>query len=227
MIPPYYVYMVIDSLLLISIPSFNQLTLHYRSISIHIYYHTIAIPFIHPDDHLYLLTVCDDLKPLAMHSYWGLDIPTDIYSDAQDKAKKEARELLRIYGHICLERHIDCHLLLGVSDHIGEMITQAVDKKHIDILVMGRRGMGKIKRIFMGSVSKYCVEHANCNVLVVKNDPSILERHQQQATAATTATVEEREKVQEQERLKRLDELHHKMETMQVNYDEESSKKEA
>jgi hypothetical protein len=35
---------------------------------------------------------------------------------------------------------------------------------------MGRRGLSGIKRVLLGSVSRYCVEHAPCNVLVVKEE---------------------------------------------------------
>jgi hypothetical protein len=38
---------------------------------------------------------------------------------------------------------------------------------------MGRRGLSGVKRIFMGSTSRYCVEHADCSVLVIKEDVEI------------------------------------------------------
>ncbi len=41
----------------------------------------------------------------------------------------------------------------------------------IDTLVIGRRGMNTFQRLVTGSVSKYCLENADCNVLVVKVDP--------------------------------------------------------
>jgi hypothetical protein len=34
---------------------------------------------------------------------------------------------------------------------------------------MGRRGLGTIERLFMGSNSKYCIEEANCNVIILKH----------------------------------------------------------
>ncbi|KAL5210607.1 hypothetical protein ABZP36_006230 [Zizania latifolia] len=49
-----------------------------------------------------------------------------------------------------------------------EAICQAVEEMHADLLVLGSRGLGKIKRAFLGSVSDYLVHHACCPVLVVK-----------------------------------------------------------
>ncbi|XP_009116523.1 universal stress protein YxiE isoform X3 [Brassica rapa] len=49
-----------------------------------------------------------------------------------------------------------------------EMICQAVEQNHVDLLVVGSRGLGMIKRAFLGSVSDYCVQHAQCPVLIVR-----------------------------------------------------------
>ncbi|KAJ0246697.1 hypothetical protein HA466_0171990 [Hirschfeldia incana] len=49
-----------------------------------------------------------------------------------------------------------------------EMICQAVEQTHTDLLVVGSRGLGMIKRAFLGSVSDYCVQHAQCPVLIVQ-----------------------------------------------------------
>lgn len=37
-----------------------------------------------------------------------------------------------------------------------------------DLVVMGTRGLGAIKKAVLGSVSEYCVNNASCPVLVVR-----------------------------------------------------------
>ncbi|KAG8376859.1 hypothetical protein BUALT_Bualt09G0107700 [Buddleja alternifolia] len=49
-----------------------------------------------------------------------------------------------------------------------DMICQAAEQLHVDLVVLGSRGLGAIKRALLGSVSNYCVHHVPCPVLVVK-----------------------------------------------------------
>ncbi|WZY83659.1 hypothetical protein YC2023_030043 [Brassica napus] len=59
----------------------------------------------------------------------------------------------------------------NVSSQTGDakdMICQAVEQMHVDLLVVGSRGLGKIKRAFLGSVSDYCAHHAKCPILIVR-----------------------------------------------------------
>ncbi len=50
----------------------------------------------------------------------------------------------------------------------GPALLEFADDHHIDLIVMGSRGLGPIKGIFMGSVSSYLVSRAKCPVLVIK-----------------------------------------------------------
>lgn len=64
----------------------------------------------------------------------------------------------------------NCTGIVISSSHIGEGICKAATDKQIDVMFMGRRGISSVKRLLIGSNSKYCVEHAHCNVLVIKKD---------------------------------------------------------
>ena len=93
---------------------------------------------------------------------------------------------------------IDCKVanvkaLYGTSSHVGELICNTVKERDIHFVVMGRRGMGTIKRLFVGSNSKYVVEHADCNVLVVKSEVGPEEEHL--VSRQTVHNLEEEERV--------------------------------
>lgn len=123
----------------------------------------------HTEDELFLLTVCGHAGTLASllgPSSW---LTPSIYNEAQEKMKRPHMELLRSFARLCVQNGVrfsfqtslataaadicrrtqvksKVHLVLGMSDHVGDMICQAVEEKTCDFLVVGRRGMSKIKR---------------------------------------------------------------------------------
>lgn len=50
----------------------------------------------------------------------------------------------------------------------GPAILSVAKKNNADLIVMGSRGLGPIKGLFMGSVSSYVVTHSTCPVMIVK-----------------------------------------------------------
>jgi len=106
-------------------------------------------------------------------------------------------------------------LTLG-SGHIGDIICGYVKENKIDFLVMGRRGLGTIERLFMGSNSKYCIEEADCNVIILKHPfgPEIVH----DVSKAEVIAAEE------EERRWRIEEYKHKLEEEARRQKEESQK---
>ncbi|XP_078429697.1 universal stress protein A-like protein isoform X2 [Wolffia australiana] len=83
--------------------------------------------------------------------------------------QKNAEALLAKIAHLCSEKHVSVRLKSMVLEgDPKEMICQAAEQVHPDLLLIGSRGLGKIKRAFLGSVSDYCAHHAKCPVLIVK-----------------------------------------------------------
>lgn len=50
----------------------------------------------------------------------------------------------------------------------GEAIVSVAKEEKAQLIVTGCRGMGKIRRTFLGSVSDYVIHHAHCPVLVCR-----------------------------------------------------------
>ncbi|KAI4373282.1 hypothetical protein MLD38_011421 [Melastoma candidum] len=75
--------------------------------------------------------------------------------------------LLNKAREVCANHGVNAETFTEEGDP-KEAICGAVKKFGINLLVMGEHDQGKVKRALVGSVSNYCVQNANCPVLVVK-----------------------------------------------------------
>ena len=55
-----------------------------------------------------------------------------------------------------------------VKGHVAEVILDFAKEKKIDLIVMGARGMGSVKEVFLGSVSNAVVHKSKIPVLIIK-----------------------------------------------------------
>lgn len=73
-----------------------------------------------------------------------------------DKAKAEAEALGGAFASVRLGRGDPVRNVLDAADEIGA-----------DLIVMGRRGLGAIRSLALGSISQGVTHHAKCAVLTV------------------------------------------------------------
>lgn len=93
----------------------------------------------------------------AMYSYSRLI--EDLEKDAQSTLA-EAEKLTEDIG--------DRRTGVVLEGHPAEQIVEYANQNEIDLIVIGNRGLGGIKKIFLGSVSQRVVQEATCEVLIVK-----------------------------------------------------------
>jgi len=63
----------------------------------------------------------------------------------------------------------DAHLGLGDPD---KEIVKFAEDAHADLIVLGSRGLRRLRRALLGSVSDSVLRHAHCPVLVVRQGPT-------------------------------------------------------
>eukprot|EP01112_Ceratiomyxa_fruticulosa_P006690 TRINITY_DN1755_c0_g1_i10.p1 TRINITY_DN1755_c0_g1~~TRINITY_DN1755_c0_g1_i10.p1 ORF type:complete len:178 (-),score=29.50 TRINITY_DN1755_c0_g1_i10:254-787(-) len=144
-------------------------------------------------DQLFVISIVEE-----SYYYPTNAVSAQIYIDANRNYESKTRALLSFYAKKCRDAGIHhFSTIIGHGYHIGEVICEAVEKKGIDYLIIGRNAkMGIFARLLVGSTSKYCMEHASCNVIVVKN-PTEAEKVHLQLPAhviseeATTAPISE------------------------------------
>ena len=81
--------------------------------------------------------------------------------------RKSGESILAEGKKIAWDEGIQVETLLK-EGHIVEEILQKVRDGNFDLIVMGARGISKMKEILLGSVSHGVTTHAPCPVLVVK-----------------------------------------------------------
>ncbi|XP_047308910.1 universal stress protein A-like protein [Impatiens glandulifera] len=99
--------------------------------------------------------------------YSPLSSTHDCNNSVDEKNKIVATKILEKAKIICDEYKISAETIVGVGDP-KEAICEAVKKNDITLLVIAGEEQGAVKRVLTWSVSNYCVQYANCNVLVVK-----------------------------------------------------------
>jgi nucleotide-binding universal stress UspA family protein len=103
--------------------------------------------------------------PIFLQSYPGT---LGYYDKLYEQIEKMSRELLRKQtwrvkaagGTVA-----GAHLRMG---EVALEIVALAEELGADLIVMGSRGLGRVRRALMGSVSDSVVRHAHCPVLVVR-----------------------------------------------------------
>ncbi|XP_054821692.1 universal stress protein A-like protein [Prosopis cineraria] len=103
----------------------------------------------------------------------GFDDMDSIYASPDDFKNMKHRDRLR--GLHLLEYFVGrCHQIgvaCGAWIRRGdpkEVICHEVTRVRPDFLVVGSRGLGPFQRVFVGTVSEFCVKHAECPVITIK-----------------------------------------------------------
>jgi nucleotide-binding universal stress UspA family protein len=107
-----------------------------------------------------ILNVADAPPTVYVQSQKVLDELLEKYSKAREKVFDEYRELAQKEGIEIITK-----VIFGDP---GQEIVKFSLKEEFDVIVIGNRGMGHLKEMIVGSVSKTVIHDAKCPVLLVK-----------------------------------------------------------
>lgn len=116
------------------------------------------------DSELHVVTVAFE-SPYVYEEYHNVRHAQEV-----KRTRREAREMLEEQAQLIEKAGAsvaETHLRVGGVD---EEIVVLADEVDADLVVVGSRGRGGIRRALMGSVSDSVVRHAHCPVLVVRQD---------------------------------------------------------
>jgi nucleotide-binding universal stress UspA family protein len=115
-------------------------------------------------DHVYLLNVREPVAPPAPYGIGYMDFGDQVYA-MEVAARNSSHELLKQAALQLGQFHVTAIALRG--DTRTELCRKAKEVR-ADVLVVGSRGLGAVKRLVLGSTSDYLVQHAEMPVIVVK-----------------------------------------------------------
>ncbi|XP_054788999.1 universal stress protein PHOS34 isoform X2 [Prosopis cineraria] len=111
-------------------------------------------------------SIAAGLNPGAIPFGGPSDLEVPAFTAAIEAHQKRITDAILDHAlGICSKVNVKTHVVIGDPK---EKICEAVQNLHANLLVMGSRAFGPIKRMFLGSVSNYCTHHAQCPVIITK-----------------------------------------------------------
>ncbi|CAF1924508.1 unnamed protein product [Brassica oleracea var. botrytis] len=96
----------------------------------------------------------------------GLEVPA--FTAAIEQHHKRITDTIMDHARLIFaDRSVNVKTQVVVGDPKYK-ICETVENLHADLLVIGSRAHGRIKRMFLGSVSNYCSNHVHCPVVIIK-----------------------------------------------------------
>lgn len=118
------------------------------------------------------LTLAHVLPGASMQSWIQVPLPAEYFEDEKDAARELLRDALRVVEAATAGTELFCVNQKVLS---GQPTAALVDlTKDADMIVVGRRGLGKAGRLLLGSVSGGLTQHAHCPVAVIHDEDPLI-----------------------------------------------------
>ncbi|KAK3101815.1 hypothetical protein FSP39_006578 [Pinctada imbricata] len=88
--------------------------------------------------------------------------------ELQDEADKNTKELNQTYKQLAEKLNVQVQFVAKSDERPGVAIEKFASDNTASFIVMGTRGMGKVRRTILGSVSDHVLHHAHCPTLIVR-----------------------------------------------------------
>lgn len=122
-----------------------------------------------PGDFIYFVHV---IEPIYTTPAIGLAMESppmmvDDMTRVMEESIASGKKLGQKYMQMAKEGKLECKAFLHVDTKPGAAICKSAMDHKADIIVIGSRGLGAIKRTFLGSVSDYIVHNAAIPVAII------------------------------------------------------------
>jgi nucleotide-binding universal stress UspA family protein len=94
-------------------------------------------------------------------------LTVEITIELIEKSREKARQLLAPAKEKAEKQGVTVQTIVKEGDAVQEIVKTAKEE-NVELIVMGARGISKLKEILMGSVSHGVSRNAHCPVLIIK-----------------------------------------------------------
>lgn len=145
------------------------------------------------NDDMIVLVHCPEAPRLPTFSFKsGIGPPVDEWKKILDDMNARTRKLEEDYETTCITKKLKFKVRGEAMKNPGEGIIKICDEERAHAIVMGTRGIGGVKRAFLGSVSEYVMRNSHVPVTIVPAKRWLKRRESEsQLAAPAVETVHE------------------------------------
>lgn len=126
--------------------------------------------FRQPDDQVVFLHVYEaPISPPPTFASCMSIPPKEEWERMLQKADEKAKEMLAKYEKKCTELELP-YKVMYAHGSIGHAICAAANEENVELIVLGNRGLGTIRRTILGSVCDFVTQNMDVPVLMVPTD---------------------------------------------------------
>ncbi|CAL8071042.1 unnamed protein product [Calicophoron daubneyi] len=110
------------------------------------------------------------VEPVYTTPAFGLYMESPTLPDmnvVMEECLEEGKKLCQYYLERGRSAHVNCRAFLHVDNKPGPALVKSITEHEADIVIMGNRGLGIVRRTFLGSVSEYVLHHAHVAIIIV------------------------------------------------------------
>ncbi len=89
------------------------------------------------------------------------------FNELEERSREDSKEILHSAVEALQQKNIKANPIFEIG-HPADTIARVSQEQGFDLVVVGSRGLGGLKKLLLGSVSNALLQEANTNILVVK-----------------------------------------------------------
>ncbi|HLR63560.1 MAG TPA: universal stress protein [Lentibacillus sp.] len=115
-----------------------------------------------PETEVHVISVVSQSGPSA-----NITMARNIQWELAENLRPELEEIKKEFEADGITITTDV-IIEDVHRNEGTTICEYAENHDVDLIIVGSRGLGNVKQVFLGSVSNRVLQQANCPVLIIK-----------------------------------------------------------